>query len=70
MKTSSVTRDPWDLAELRQVWALRREAVRIAKKTIDISNMTRPLRDPVERAWLEAHGLQGPFRETDRSPQK
>jgi len=56
----------WDLTELRQEWAWRREAVRLAKKAIDISNMTRPLRDPVERAWLEARGLKGPFRETDR----
>lgn len=65
MKTTPVTHDPWNLTELRQVWACRREAVRVAKKTIDISNMTRRLRDPVERAWLEARGLQGPFRETE-----
>jgi hypothetical protein len=56
--------DRWGLATLRTTWAQRRAAVQAAKATIDPRGMTRPPRDPVERAWLEAHGLTGPFRET------
>jgi hypothetical protein len=56
--------DRWGLAALRAMWAQRRAAVQAAKATIDPRGMTRPPRDPVERAWLEAHGLTGPFRET------
>ncbi|HXC25919.1 MAG TPA: hypothetical protein VNU46_08385 [Gemmatimonadaceae bacterium] len=53
----------WDLQALRAEWTQRRAAVLAAKATIDPTGMTRPPRDPVEWAWLEAHGLTGPFRE-------
>lgn len=65
MTPSPLPSDPWGLAPLRQEWARRRAAVLAAKATIDITGMTRPPRDPVERAWLDAHGLQGPFQECD-----
>lgn len=55
--------DRWELTALRAIWARRRAAVQAAKGTIDPRGMTRPPRDPIERAWLEARGLMGPFEE-------
>ena len=53
----------WDIRVLRSIWAERAEAAERAKQSIDTRGMTRPLRDRAERAWLEAHGLEGPFLE-------
>jgi hypothetical protein len=55
----------WDLTELRAMWERRRGIVREAKRNIDTTGMTRPRRDPAERAFLEERGLLGPFIETD-----
>lgn len=55
----------WDLAELRAMWDRRRRIVREAKRNIDTTGMTRPRRDPDERAFLEERGMLGPFIETD-----
>ena len=53
----------WDIRVLQSIWAERAEAVERAKQSIDTTGMTRPPRDPAERAWLEARGLEGPFLE-------
>lgn len=58
----------WDIRVLRSIWAERAEAVERVKQSIDTSDMTRPPRDPAERAWLEAHGLEGPFVERPPVP--
>lgn len=55
----------WDLTELRAMWERRRRIVREAKRNIDTTGMTRPRRDPDERAFLEERGMLGPFIETD-----
>ncbi len=53
--------DRWGLADLRAVWAERRAAARVVCARIDTTGMTRRPRDPVEREWLAARGLLGPF---------
>lgn len=58
----------WDLSELEAMWDRRRKLVEDAKKNIDTTGMTRPRRDPAERAFLEERGLLGPFIETDIPP--
>jgi hypothetical protein len=58
----------WDLTELRAMWERRRQIVREAKRNIDTTGMTRPRRDPDERAFLEERGMLGPFIETDIPP--
>jgi hypothetical protein len=58
----------WDLTELRATWERRRRIVREAKRNIDTTGMTRPRRDPDERAFLEERGLLGPFIETEIPP--
>jgi hypothetical protein len=55
--------DRWGLASLRLEWERRRIAVLAARARIDPTGMTRPQRDPVERAWLEKHQRTGPFLE-------
>ena len=42
-----------DLSELRCMWQTRREALREVLRRIDPRGMTRPARDPAERAWLQ-----------------
>ena len=51
---------------------LNERAARVAEaiKEIDIRGMTRPERDPIERAFLEAHGLPTYFVESDGPPQR
>lgn len=60
--------ESWDLGDLREMWERRRRIVREAKRNIDTTGMTRPRRDPDERAFLEERGLLGPFIETDIPP--
>lgn len=45
-----------DLTELRRVWDARRVAVRAILRRLDFRGLTRPARDPAERAWLESRG--------------
>jgi hypothetical protein len=49
---------------------LNERAARVAEtiKRIDTRGMTRPKRDPIERAFLEAHGLPTYFVESDGPP--
>lgn len=42
-----------DLSELRRTWQARREAMRGILRRFDTRGMTRPARDPAERAWLQ-----------------
>ena len=54
-----------DLSELRAIWARRREAAAEVRARSDPAGMTRPPRDPDERAFLEERGLLGPFVEKE-----
>jgi hypothetical protein len=53
-----------DLRELRRVWDERRRALAVILSRIDPTGMTRPARDPDERAWIEERG-GSPFREDE-----
>jgi hypothetical protein len=53
------------LADLKQ----RREAMRPLMEGIDWTGMTRPLRDPAERAFFERMGIVPRFIETNEPPQ-
>ena len=57
--------DDIDLTEIRAMWARGREAVAAVRARTDPTGMTRPSRDPDERAFLVERGLQGPFIEVD-----
>jgi hypothetical protein len=48
-------------------WAERHERVRRVNARIDARGMTRPVRDPDERRFLEAAGQLGPFGESSSS---
>ena len=56
------------LPDLREKWAERLERVRRSQARTDTRGMTRPPRDPVERAFLRRIGREGPFAE--RHPQE
>lgn len=58
-----------DLRDLREHWAERLERVRRSQARTDVRGMTRPPRDPVERAFLRRIGREGPFVE-EPPPQK
>lgn len=58
----------WDLTALEEMWDRRARAVKEAIRKIDTTGMTRPRRDPAERAFLEERGRLGPFIETDIPP--
>lgn len=58
--------DDIDLSEFRAMWARRREAAAAIRARSDPTGMTRPPRDPDERAFLEERGLLGPFIEVER----
>lgn len=45
-------------------WAERYERVRAINARLDPRGMTRPVRDPDERAFLAARGQLGPFVES------
>jgi hypothetical protein len=49
--------------DLSQKWPERLARVRRSQARMDLSGMTRPPRDPEERAFLERTGQAGPFRE-------
>jgi hypothetical protein len=59
------------LPDLREKWAERLERVRRSQARTDVRGMTRPSRDPVERAFLRRIGREGPFIEVvpPRKPQ-
>ena len=48
--------DTLDLTELRSMWEERRAAMRVILQRLDFRGLTRPARDPEERAWLGARG--------------
>jgi hypothetical protein len=48
-----------DLESLRRMWEERRSAARAILERIDTRGMTRPARDPEERAWLDEHDEGG-----------
>lgn len=54
------------LPDLREKWAERLERVRRSQARTDVRGMTRPPRDPVERAFLRRIGREGPFIEADQ----
>jgi hypothetical protein len=56
------------LPDLREKWAERLERVRRSQARADIRGMTRPARDPVERAFLRRIDREGPFIEV--APQR
>ncbi|MGH7663405.1 MAG: hypothetical protein ACRENI_03790 [Gemmatimonadaceae bacterium] len=58
--------EDWDFSELEKMWKARREAARPMLRRIDPRGMTRPARDPEERAWLDARG-EGVFVETEEN---
>jgi hypothetical protein len=49
------------LPDLREKWAERLERVRRSQARTDVTGMTRPPRDPVEREFLRQIGREGPF---------
>lgn len=55
--------DPPEISDLAALWAERAERVRRFQARVDPAGMTRPPRDPDERAFLAARGLLGPFTE-------
>lgn len=55
-----------DLSEFREMWARSRERTAAIRARSDPTGMTRPPRDPDERAFLEERGLLGPFIEVER----
>jgi len=46
----------WDLSRLEEVWARRRARLEKLGGRVDRRGMTRPRRNPEERAWLEERG--------------
>jgi hypothetical protein len=54
-----------DLSELREMWARRRAAAAPFRARVDPTEMTRPARDPDERAFLAERDALGPFVEVD-----
>jgi len=48
-----------DLTELRRIWEARRAAMRVILERVDSRGLTRPARDPDERAWLRTRGEDG-----------
>ncbi|HEX6748449.1 MAG TPA: hypothetical protein VF092_14220 [Longimicrobium sp.] len=57
--------DDIDFSELREMWARHRAALVDLRKRINPTGMTRPARDPDERAFLAERGALGPFVEVD-----
>jgi hypothetical protein len=49
------------LPDLREKWVERLERVQRSQARTDVRGMTRPPRDPVERAFLRRIGREGPF---------
>lgn len=57
--------DDLNLGELRIMWRRRREAARSMRSRLRTEGMTRPLRSPEERAWLDGRGERSPFVEVE-----
>lgn len=57
--------DDIDLSEFREMWARSRDATAAFRARTNPTGMTRPPRDPDERAFLEERGLLGPFVEVE-----
>jgi hypothetical protein len=55
----------WDLSELEEMWARRRARLTDFFSRVDRTGMTRPRRNPEERAWLAARGELPPTIEVD-----
>ena len=55
-----------DFGSLERIWAERAQRVAQLRNRADPRGMTRPARDPVERAWLERRGQTGTFVEVER----
>lgn len=55
-----MAKSPPDVSEK---WEERLERVRRSQARTDVAGMTRPPRDPDERAFLKRTGQAGPFRE-------
>lgn len=51
------------IPDLTALWPERAERVRRFQARVDPTGMTRPPRDPDERAFLAERGLLGPFAE-------
>lgn len=69
--TSDSTQDPIatvNFGDLEALWIERARRVAEFRRRANPEGMTRPPRDPEERAWLEERGLLGPFREV--TPQR
>ncbi|GJG85725.1 hypothetical protein tb265_09060 [Gemmatimonadetes bacterium T265] len=67
------TADCKSIDDLRALWRERYERVRVLRERwreadLGLSRMTRPPRDPDERAFLEQHGGLSPFREKPNPP--
>lgn len=62
---------PPDDAEPRDIsvhWEEQLARVRRSQARTDVTGMTRPPRDPDERAFLAARGALGPFAERENAP--
>jgi hypothetical protein len=55
-----------DLERLRTMWARRRSAAAAVRARTRPAGMTRPARDPDERAFLRDRAIEGPFLEVER----
>lgn len=55
--------DLHDIPDLELVWRERAERVRRSRARTSATGMTRPPRDPDERAFLAERGQLGPFEE-------
>ncbi|HEX6054164.1 MAG TPA: hypothetical protein VFZ21_33070 [Gemmatimonadaceae bacterium] len=66
MTSSDNPLDSRELAELRRIWAARAEALRDILQRFDHRGMTRPARDPEERAWLAEQGREQWFTDDER----
>lgn len=53
----------WDLGQLEETWARRRARLDRIARRVDRRGMTRPRRNPDERAWLEERGELPPTKE-------
>ena len=54
------------LRDISEDWLKRLERVRRSQARTDTTGMTRPPRDPDERAFLRRTGQEGPFREASQ----
>lgn len=67
MKTEMTIDLSGQLDALRRAWEERRGRLQVILSRFDVTGMTRPARDPEERAWLEQRGETGPFVESEEA---